>query len=440
MDISEKPALAQAISHLMARTGCTIPKNIESDYLKGSARALAAYEKVDTPMASLPALVRYAIVARSYLAQPNADCFYDIFRCARFIPLLRVLDRAVTILDTRSPRGLEDRVNRLAANRESDGFEASLFELVTAAAYARLADSGTLEFIPENTDGAKPDFSVHLAETTFVECKKFDRTTDYHAELREEMRSKLHPILHKFHSLRRAVRVELTIHGDPTVLATQELETACLDSFRRGGAVICPTYTLLVCPIPSPDCSTSWLYPSPKWFKERYDYTANGSWDGLVQAISATFRGPSFLDEVDWDSAILWRVLESEATWKRKRIGYARLFKGLDQLASRGTHTALHACFERENSIGHRQAELRRFVNEAELKGKHATWLVFNELAIGVSAGGRFDFTEHSHYLGQGTAPPVIAVFSGDEDIKGSSEADRDWGVGVALPAIDEEG
>jgi hypothetical protein len=133
-------------------------------------------------------------------------------------------------------------------------------------------------------------------------------------------------------------------------------------------------------------------------------------------------------------------VLAIKSLWQHKRLGYDRLFKGLDQLQSRGTNTILHAWFERDYSTGHRKDELMDFFNRIKTSAKDIfTWIIFNETCFDVSPEGRFDLIENAHIVSEpgamGSKPMIACVFT-QPDERTSKLAE--FGIEHEMPDIDE--
>jgi hypothetical protein len=159
-----------------------------------------------------------------------------------------------------------------------------------------------------------------------------------------------------------------------------------------------------------------------------------------VPGLLGKFAGLSFLDEVEWEAAVLWSIEDDDLLWSIKRLGFTRIFEGLEQLEAAGRHTVLHVWAERGVEHGHRQAQLLKLVETLRHRSKDKfSCIVVNETVADVSLGGRFDFQEHATPIAGGEAslhgPLVRAVFVAADDIRGDGE----WGVGRSLPPIDEE-
>lgn len=440
MDLSDKEALEAALERLANALHFELPKEALTAYLDGLSPDTAGYEKIVGRGAALPTIGRYTLVAKSFVAQPNLGTFYDIFRAARAIPLVRALDRAITTLRDARIVGLDARLQRLAAATDFDTFDSVLFELVVAARYARVADFEGLEFVQETSSQKTPDLRVRLgSKTIHVECKRIDRMTDAAINLRKEVRAIGRPVLQQLRKDDVAAAIEVQFCVRPSEVSPDLL----LDSVRRALAsegtplhangLIALARHLRVEPL-----TDYALFPSPRLYWTRYRYRPS-DWHGLVHNLKGIQVGPSWLDQIKWDAALMWRVENDNLLWSIQRLPFTRFFEGIEQLAETGTDTVLHVWFERSAELGHRREHLLKLSEVLEAKSKQFAWIIANETFFDVSIGGRFDFQEHASGLGgtlRGTdEPPVATVFVGEKSLRGIGE----WGVGLSLPPIDEE-
>lgn len=448
MDISDTQELSRAISEIERMLGIQIDPSLEKRYLAGHAWELPAYEKIQPPTSKVAAIQKFLICARSHViyrnAVPKGDLsnFYDIYRAGRIVPLVRVLAKALTTV-VQKTQNYEPRIERLRKELEIDPFETILYELAVAAKYAEHPQAKQVKFIEETKGTSRsPDLNALIGNREWtVECKKFDRTSDHGAKLRDAMRDLLQPTLAAFKQEQRSAVAELTLKVAPEVVAGSDIASAAVDALRTGRAVISEKYVITARDVSLPDPSKYILYPSPSYFWNQYRHADGAEFQGIVNSMLAKFAGPSYLDEVGWEAAVKWKVVEPESTWRRKKLGYARMLKGLDQLEN-ADNPVLHVCYERDLAIGPRREELLHFLKELAAKKKKAAWIIFNEVVPTVSREGRFDFTEHAHFWFASSSKradvpsPVKSVFLGDEDIKSDK---GEFGVGAFLPSIDEE-
>jgi len=320
-----------------------------------------------------------------------------------------------------------------------DTFDATLFEVAAASAYMSLEGTSHVEFL----HGANPDLLVdHEIGRMYVECKRFDRMTDATMTIRNEMRARLDGIPRRLYRMRRSGVVEVTVSGDPDLVDPDEVAEAAEQAAVSGGVVLFSQGTVAAQLLPDAVLENLQLYPSPQWYSERYGFQNKDEWNGIVVSMEMNQVGPSFLDEVSWDVGVKWRVTNEGVIWRKRRLGFSRLFKGLRQLAKTEGVTALHVAYEREGGVGHRRDELVSFIDSVNAGVKNSKAVapdifLFNELDPDVSVGGHFDFVEYAHFLSPSVGtPPVTTVFVPPEDWKSD---DGEWGVGPDLPSIDDE-
>jgi len=438
----------EAIAGVSERLGVSADTTVIQDYQNGKLPRLLSYEKLEKADPEIPTIQRYLVGAHTFLNQPCQ--FYDIFRLCRHVVFLRCLNTALTIIVERA-RNYEPRLKRLCKERNYDPFEAILYELVVAANYCILPNTSGVTFLPEETVDS-PDLEVRGRNgEMYVECKKFDRSVDLSWGLRDIVRDKVQPAIDDFLKRKQSAVLEVAFHRDPRFVRAEKIVDYCLESFRAKTPIIDKDITISVRPLTYRKLDDFTLYPSPKYHWERYGYREKGEWFGLVSAMRARYArhvsvaeleeplASTRLDDVEWECVVKWKVTDERLIWQHKRLGYDRLFEGLEQLQSRGTNTALHAWFERDQSIGHRKNELTDFFNRL---GKHQKdifgWIVFNETSLDVSLEGRFDLIEHAHIIQGPEArlgrPPVTLVFVGDGHTK---DTIGEFGIGHELPDVD---
>lgn len=442
MDLSDRNELAGALDRLSAALGIAPSAEALEEYLSGREWASAGYEKLMLEEHDLPAFSRYSLVARSYLAQPDAHRFYDIFRAARVIPLLRRLDMAVRGLAEGRVAGLDTRLARLASANRFDEFDAVLFELVTAAKYGETAGFERVVFIAEQPGRKKtPEFCVSLSSgDVFVECKRLDRMTIASVKLRDKVRDATRPTLDALRIAGRSAVIEVIFPAHPDQVDPDELRDAALDALRSGGWVLA-TGARVRARILSPRRLENFvLFPGPEYFSARYGYVS-GEWHGVVPHLKAKWAGPSFLDAIDWEAAVLWRVEDEDAVWSVQRLAFTTVFEGIEQLGASDGRGVLHVWFERSAEHGHRQRELFKLLDALVKKQKlDFSWIIANETLSDVSATGYFDFQEHATPIPGAQAqdvegPPIVTnVFIEDSDVHGVGE----WGIGLRLPPVDK--
>jgi len=155
----------------------------------------------------------------------------------------------------------------------------------------------------------------------------------------------------------------------------------------------------------------------------------------------AKWYAPSWLDAVECQSAVKWRMTNEQELWKIKRLGYSLIFKGLDQLEQSGKNSILHYWFERDRAVGNRRKELLHFFETLKKRNKfNFSWIIFNEVSPSLSRYGRFDFIEYCHPISGGYRKtehaPVTNVFVADGDM---ADDISEFGVGHSLLSVDDD-
>ena len=439
MDLSDKEALRDAVDRLAVFN--PLPPDLLADYLAGRRDRLLYYEKVtggDTD--DVPALWKYLLSAEAYLAQPSIEHYYDIFRAARAVPIVRRLAEALAGLD--ADRLPQSKIDRLAAETSYDAFDQTAFEFVVAHAYRRTPGIEDVEFLEEGSTPT-PDLRVTGSGVAIhVECKKFDRCRDIAGPLRDEVNQRLDPLFAALRDADVSAVVELDIKDPNGKFAPRGVADAALVSSRTGAAILTPTATVQCRPLAPYNVDDLVLHPSPRFF-QRYAYTSRSDWLGIAMRMEPLLAGPSWIDEIRWDVAVKWKLSSPAHHKRRRKLGHKRLFHGIRQLSTTSGPTVLHVCYEREGGIGHRRDELQRFVSRVQdgLANRQVvppTLVVFNELDIDLSEGGRFDFVERAHwwrFVGSAPGPPPVSVVFVHPDE--ATDPRGEWGIGTDLPSID---
>jgi hypothetical protein len=446
VDVSDRPTLRAALDRISAELGSRPDASLVDQYLCTGWDERTLYDKLaDAEPQDIPTLWKYMLVAEGHLRQPDVNLRYEICRAARVVPMLRALDFALTDLRSVRTTGLEDRLGLLASEKRDDAFDATVYEILVAAGYSRLPPVRELEFIP-TSNAPTPDIRASGGATDlFAECKRFDRMSEEATGLRNHVRRLISPAFAMLANENISALVDVAFGVDPVEVDGADIVEAIRDAVRTGAAIIQQGFTIAVVRLPRYVSSDFVLYPSAKYYWERYGYQDGGQWKGLITVMHARFAGPSFIEDVDWDAAVRWRVTDQEVLWKHRRLGYSRLFKGVRQLAATvGDHTALHVLFERDGAVGHRREEMLHFLETMSDGAKAGrsplcAWIVFNELDIKVSLQGRYDFQENAYEVSwrrDSAAPPVTTVFVPPGNV---TSHDGTWSEGPQLPPIDSE-
>lgn len=422
----------QAIARLESQLSITLDEGFVKTYFESfeSSNAIA-YEKVDQSYPSQPAIQKYLMGAHSYSLGASTNRMFDIYRFSRIVPLVQSFSAAIDICASKGVGGLAGRLDRLSASMKMDDLDAGIFEVVCAARYA---DSGfhDVQFIPE-TDKKTPDLSGVLdGQKFFVECKKLARFTNFSGDQRVTIRKQVEELQGYLYKKRISAYVEIEFLVDPGSVTPKRLREACKASLEQDEVVAEKGFVLRSYPIVAKPLETFTLYPSPQYFKDRYNYVPGEDWQGIVLQMGADFEGPGWLDEVHWESAVKWRVSAEDAVWKCLRIPHSTVFDGLKQLENCDGEKVLHVCYERDLGLGHRRENLLKFVDSIKPDtGRDMQFVVFNELEPLVNYDAKFEFLEHAHVLGgpakRREEPPVTLVFV---DNQHALDGIGEWGVG----------
>lgn len=439
-------SLIWAIEKVCKDFQITIPEHLLEAFLDGEFPSLLCYEKVEKSQIQIAAIIKYLIGAKHNTLQPRQ--YYDIFRATRHCTVIELLGLALQNGLMRI-KNVEERIRELCRVEDYDAFDAILFELLTANQYNIHPDVVEVTFLPVSSV-SEPDLEVVTKSKKFyVECKHFDRSVDIAEEIRKDVRSKVSKTYMFFHNLNKSLMIDLSFHVDPKDVSEEEIFRLVQVSVERGQAIETDRLTVETHNLLYERLESYTLFPSAQYYWNRYKFKSNGPWHGVVTPMFAKFKKfsscsenniSSWLDDVSWECPIRWRVTDQEIIWKQKRLGYTRLFKGLNQLQARGDNSVLHVWFERDLSFGHRRNELVDFCSRVANNAKDRfSWLVFNETILDLTIEGRFDFIEHAHFIAGPThnseKPLVLNVFAPEILEKNVGL----FGVGSSLSDWDDE-
>jgi hypothetical protein len=441
----------KAIRGIRSELGCAANEPLQEQFDAGLHPNLLSYQKGHKGTPSIPVLDRYLVGATSYLHQPST--YYDIFGAGRCVILVHLLHSALRTLRASKTKGLTQRTEKLTAAVDLDVFDSTAFEVITAARYARLPVVDTVEFIDENPPKKTPDFMVScVGFESLVECKKASRVRDYGVTTRSTVRALLNGVISRFRERGVAFEAEVVFHCEPKRVIPASLSEACQASLDDRTAIVTSQFTVTVTRLPKYDNKDFILYPSPAFSWSRYHYRIRGEWFGIVhQLVGKPARiattpthlqgGQStWIDKVEWDSAIKWRISAEDVVAKYRRFPFDNLFDAINQIGGAGLNSTVHLWLETDYFIGGRRDALldffRRLSNRAH---KAVGWILVNETLIDVSPKGRFDLIEHAHMIRGPTAttpkPLVAGIFGRPSPRRNLGE----FGVGHELSDIDED-
>jgi hypothetical protein len=439
--------IGKALREVCAKLGVSIDEPLQEEYQNGGHPILLSYEKIDEAKIKIPAIQKYLIGTQTYLNQPTN--YFDIYRTTRHIIFIQLLNNALTTIIDRVDN-YQDRLKKLCEAIDYDPFEAILYEVLVASNYALSAEVKKVSFLDEYSSQV-PDIKVITSKKDefYVESKKFDRSVDIVSEIRRSVNQKMRLTIEELMKMKQSAIIEIAFHKDPKLVSDEAIRSACIEVLSSKTIFINKNFTLNITPISYKKLDEFILYPSPKFYWERYNFMENSEWFGIINPMYARFAhhisvtdskkpfASTWLDDIEWEVAVKWKVTDEELIWRQKRLGYSLIFKGLDQLQSMGYNSVLHVWFERVHSLGHRHGELMHFFNTLQHKARDIfAWLIFNETILEVSPKGRFDLIEHAHIIqgprAIGKRPFVTNIFT-----RGTGKVGP-FGIGRNLPHIDD--
>ncbi|TGK82706.1 hypothetical protein EHQ19_08365 [Leptospira montravelensis] len=383
----------------------------------------------------IPAIFIYFMGCESYLLlSKDSSIRFDIFFSARVVPLIRYLAECLKV--TIHLNGFEKKIKKLLTVRDSKELDSILYEIFTIHQYFIKFKPSLIEFI-EETDKKTPDIRMVTTEGIefFIEVKNPIRRSNYHSEQYKFISQLLNFAADLYNNeILQPGLYELHILIDPKkidkILLTEafskisELIKIENQQFRLERSSF----------IPDPlNADEYQLYPSPTYYKKRANWPMEEAyWDGLKNFFKATMIGPSYIDELDSDCFIKYRIENKEYRERRDYLPFKLLFEGLEQLSKSGENTILHYVFERFTSKGHRRNTLKRLTEETFHKNFQYAAIIFNELEFAIDSDANFIFTERAHpvsTLNSNYTPIVKSIFNFEPSE--IIEDDGEWGIGA---------
>lgn len=448
METFNNDDVRNAIDHICERLSIEVDETLLNEYSNGLHPTLLSYEKVEKAKKVIPTIQKYLIGASSYLQQPSF--YYDIFRSCRHVIFIQHLSRAIKVLDGKTDY-LDERLGILKKETGYEKMEATMFEILVAAAYYRNKHVSMVSFISEKQrEKQTPDLKVILlGQEFYIECKKFNRTNDYSSEIRDEINNKLMLLRQLFRDQNISTLIELEFFVDPVNVDVRTIINMSMESYKKNKYIRNKYISVKTHRLPPIKFKDPILFPSSKYFWDRYSYEPQSKWQGICfaklphtiyQDEDNNFYYKTWIEEIEWECAIKWRISNDEILAKKRRINYNRIFKAFSQLKSYGAFTIVHCWFERESALGIRQNELNHFfLKMGKSKKDIFTWLNFNETVLTVSPKGYFDVIEHIHMVSgpsSSGAPSIVTnIFTPNEETE--SEI-AEFGIGREMPNIDD--
>ena len=441
----------QAINGLRSKLKRALNTRLQDEFDAGLHPNLLAYQKRQASGTPLPALEKYLVGATSYLHQPSNH--YDIFGAGRCVIVVQLLDAALEVLQAKQIKGLPKRVERLLRVIDPDEFDSTAFELITAARYALVADVDRIEFVDEQPPNRTPDILLTRdGVDSFVECKKVIRVRDFTVDTRNRVRGLLNEIIASFRRQEISVLAEVAFTCNPECVSPASLFRACEAALNDRVPIVTSQFTVKATGLPKFESKDFTLYPSPRFSWIRYGHRIRGEWFGIVhQVIGKRARRANlpkhlqggvstWLDSVEWDAAIKWKITAEDVVGKYRRFGFDGLFNAIEQINSTGLDSTVHLWLETDYFIGGRREVLLDFFRRLSAKQQHTVgWIVINETLLDVSPRGRFDLIEHAHMIQGPTATGPRPLVSGVFGLPSSPQTTGEFGVGEDLPDIDED-
>lgn len=449
MKTSLFPDLKQAISGVCSKLGIEVDNKLQQEYQNGKHPRLLSYEKVESSPITIPTIQKYLIGAQTILNQPCQ--FYDINHACRHFFFIQILNKAIEA-NIKKVSNYEERFEKLLKETKYDPFDAILYELAVSGEYSLSPEVKNVTFL-ESKSKTTPEFEfTHKNKQIFVECKKFNRDSNIASLIRNEVKDKAQLTLHSFKKMNHSALIEVSFHKDPKLISNTLIFDICYEAFKKKTTVIDKSLTVSIIPLPHQKLESYTLFPSPMYYWQRYGYRNHGEWFGLTSLIEANYGymadianesvplASTWLSDAKFECVLKWKITDENILWRYRRLGYKRLYKGLEQLQSHGTNSILHAWYERDGFAGHRQNELLDFFSRlGESMRDIFSWIIFNETILDTSIKGFFDFIEHAHPVSSHTAnyhkPIVTTIFTGKQ---GFVSEGGEFGVGPELPDIDE--
>jgi hypothetical protein len=441
----------KSINGLRSKLQLFVNESLQEEFKAGLHPNLLSYQKTQSVGISLPVVDTYLIGASSYLHQPSN--YYDIFGAGRCVIIIHLLNAALEVLQAKHVKGLDTRVARLVRLAEPDAFDSVAFKLITAARYANISTVDRIEFIQEQPSKRTPDIFFSLGGVdSFIECKKAARVKDFRIITRNKVRELLNGVISSFRGRGLAILAEVVFNCDPEGVSQSNLFEASQAALHDGTIIITPQFTIKTVRLPKYESKDYVLYPSPQFSWIRYRHKIRSEWFGIVhQLIGKPVRRanlpkhlqggmPTWLDTIEWDTAIKWKISAEDVVAKYRRFGFDILFQAIDQINSAGLDSSVHLWLETDHFIGGRREALLDFFKRLPSNARQTIgWIVINETLRDVSPKGHFDLIELAHMIRGPTAttshPLVAGVFGLPTPVRTIGE----FGADHELPDIDED-
>ncbi len=442
--------LLQGIEAIRSILGLKEDSRLQLEFEAGLHPDLLSYEKVQGCNTKLPAIEKYLIGAKSMLNQfANYFDAIHVWRCACMVQYIHA---ALDVLTASQIPGLEVRLSRLAAETTFDGLDATAFELITAAQYALHPGVTHVEFIPETAKGKTPDFLVRFSGIdSSVECKKIDRAQNYSILVRNTARDRIRPVLDVFREVGVSAVAEIAFNRNPAEINPRQLVEASKDALRWQTPIIESGFTFRLTRLPRYKNVPDMHFPSHRFLWHRYGFRIRSEWFGIVHHLNGPFAHrrdlpkdlqggrSSLIGEIEWDSAVKWRISAEEVVRKYRQFTFERAFDGLNQVRDHGVNSTVHLWLETDYFIQGRKDAYQDLFNRLRTSQRDVFgWLILNETMFEASPKGRYALTENAHVIrgpaAIGLQPLVSGVFA-----PGSASVIGEFGSMEEMADLDDE-
>lgn len=392
MLIGDEEELRLALKEVQLWTGIKLDRDDVKRYLQGTWVGSGADHRLRGSFTALHPLVQMMLACVGHLDQGDVRKFFNIYHCARAVPWLQVLHRALSVLRSGAVAGLGRRITQLQSASNFNQLEAATFELLVAARYLQ-SGFGSIEFIDDLT-GKSPEFlAARQGATTAVECKKFDLLSQVAVESRELIHDLVADELGALVLAKHRVLVSMAINAPIDELDRATVVNAVREAATGGGGVVeRGRFRVRRDLVGDYEERSGFLFPSPKLYQDKYGFFPGCAWNGLVSRMSARPYGPSWFIDCNAEAALRWRVTDERFLWKKNKLNFGRLFGGVDQLQGWGDERALHVWVDRDPFIGSKTEVFARFMDAlVEKPDKNVNWVVFTEVWMGLNYSGAYE-------------------------------------------------
>lgn len=434
MDLSDREFLYGLMKFLEDEVNVFLDQQLYIDFSRGIYPNMLDYAESRETEADVLVIQKYLLAINSYLHTPDLKIFYDVYNTGRIIPWFVALVRSLAKLKLNNVEGFEERLEKLLRQKNFDDFEAIVFEMIVAAKYI---DPGTVRFL-EESNKTVPDLEVNIAgKLYYVECKKANRENDLSLKIKRHLKGCFKSVFELIKDKKNPLNFELEIFCEVFEITEEDI----LEVFR--GYLDSKTtkenskFSLKIKSCKVPLLKDFALYPSPGYFKDHFGYHEKGKWHGIFSEVVSKNAGPSWIDELIWQTSVKWRFRNSNDLWVFKKFSYSPIKKGIKQASESGSNSILHFCVEKVPRLGHRRSIMIDLFERLKSESSQFSWLILNEVSAELTAEARFDFQETAHPISGVTRKPydpnITTVFIDDEYTVSGGR----FGIGSKLPDLD---